>query len=98
MMTGAWFTGRFQREGLCMFSPEQYRAKAFEAGELIKTAIGPDQRREFQDLQKSFTVLADNEQWLADNYQHTVCVPGQDPTNSTVRAEEPAVAQERSAH
>lgn len=77
-----------------MFSPEQYRAKAFEAGELIKTSIGTDQRHEFQDLQKSFTVLADNEQWLADNYQYTVCVPEQDPTISTVRAEEPALAQE----
>src|SRR3954469_25100119 len=77
-----------------MFTPEQYRAKAAEYGELIKTSIGSDQRREFQDLEKSFTMLADNEQWLADNYQHTVCVPEPNATTITTQAEVPALAEE----
>jgi hypothetical protein len=77
-----------------MFTPEQYRAKALEYGELAKTSIGPDQLREFQDLEKSFTVLADNEQWLADNCQHTVCVPEPDPPTATPRPRSPVLAEE----
>jgi hypothetical protein len=45
-----------------MFTPRQYRDKAVGYGELVKTANGPDERREFQALEQSFTVLADNEQ------------------------------------
>jgi len=50
-----------------MFTPRQYRDKAVGYGKLVKTANGPNERREFQKLEQSFTVLADNEQWLADN-------------------------------
>lgn len=53
-----------------MFKPAQYRAKAGEYGELANTSIGLDQRRAFRDLEQRFAVLADNEQWLADNYQN----------------------------
>ena len=55
-----------------MFTPQQYRDKAVGYGELVKTANGPDERREFQALEQSFTVLADNEQWVADNQDKTV--------------------------
>jgi len=55
-----------------MFTPQQYRDKAVGYGELVKTANGPDERREFQALEKSFTMLADNEQWVADNHDKTV--------------------------
>jgi len=55
-----------------MFTPGQYREKAVRYGELVKTANGPDERRGFQALEQSFTVLADNEQWLADNRDKTV--------------------------
>jgi len=55
-----------------MFTPQQYRDKAVGYGELVKTANGPDERREFQALEKSFTVLADNEEWVADNHDKTV--------------------------
>ena len=55
-----------------MFTPRQYRDKAVGYGELVKTANGPDERREFQALEQSFTVLADNEQWVADNQDKTV--------------------------
>lgn len=55
-----------------MFTPGQYREKAAEYGRLMKIASGPSERREFQALEQSFTVLADNAQWLADNYEKTV--------------------------
>ncbi|MDT3687451.1 MAG: hypothetical protein RO009_20680 [Pseudorhodoplanes sp.] len=55
-----------------MFTPGQYREKAVGYGELVKIANGPDERREFLALEQRFTVLADNEQWLADNHEKTV--------------------------
>jgi hypothetical protein len=55
-----------------MSTPEQYRAKAAEYGELAKTAIGPDEAREFQRHERNFTELADNEQWVADHRNRTV--------------------------
>ena len=55
-----------------MFKPAQYRAKAGEYGDLANTSSGLEQRRAFRKLEQRFAVLADNEQWLADNYQNTV--------------------------
>ena len=55
-----------------MFAPERYRAKAAEYRELAKTASGPEQARKFQQREHSYTVLADNEQWLADHHDQTV--------------------------
>jgi hypothetical protein len=55
-----------------MFKPEQYRAKATEYGDLAKSSISPKQSVDFEKLERSFTVLADNEQWLAENYQNTL--------------------------
>ena len=55
-----------------MFKPSQYRSKAGEYGDLAKTSAGLAERRSFRKLEQRFAVLADNEQWLADNYQHTV--------------------------
>ena len=55
-----------------MFNPKQYRDKAAEYSERGKTASGPNETREFAQLEKSFMTLADNEQWLADHYEQTV--------------------------
>jgi hypothetical protein len=55
-----------------MFTPEHYRAKAAEYGELAKTTTGPDEAREFQRHERNFTELADNEQWLADHRDQTM--------------------------
>lgn len=55
-----------------MVTPNQYRAKADEFGQLARTSSGDSQNREFQEREKSFGVLAENEQWLADNAGHTV--------------------------
>jgi hypothetical protein len=42
---------------------------------MVKTSAGPNEKRELQKLEDSFTVLADNEQWLKDNHNKTVHVP-----------------------
>lgn len=55
-----------------MFTIQQYRSKAAEYTELAKTAHSPAELREFQALERRFTTLADNDQWLADNHQRTV--------------------------
>src|SRR4051812_15021192 len=55
-----------------MFTPGEFRKKARGYGDLVKTAIAPEQKREFEVLEESFTQLANNEQWLADNYGKTV--------------------------
>jgi hypothetical protein len=55
-----------------MFTTEQYRAKAREYAEWAKATISPKEAREFNMLERSFTTLADNEQWLAENHNKTV--------------------------
>jgi hypothetical protein len=55
-----------------MFTPKQYRTKALECADLAKTALTVDEAREFKRREQSFTVLADNEQWLADHREQTV--------------------------
>jgi hypothetical protein len=55
-----------------MFTPEQYRAKAREYAEWAKATISPKEAHEFKMLEQTFTTLADNEQWLADNHDKTV--------------------------
>jgi hypothetical protein len=51
-----------------MFTAGQYRAKASEYAKLAGTANGRDEVFEFQRLERSFTALADNAQWMADNH------------------------------
>ncbi len=50
-----------------MFTTQQYRAKAVEYSELAKQGNAPNEVIEFQKLERSFTMLADNEQWIVDN-------------------------------
>ena len=55
-----------------MFTVEQYRARAIEYSQLLKIANDPNEVHEYQRLQRSFTELADNAQWAADNHDKTV--------------------------
>ncbi len=55
-----------------MFTPQQYRAKATEYTDLAKDANKPAEVLEFEARGRSFTTLADTEQWLADNHHNTV--------------------------
>ena len=55
-----------------MFRSQQYRAKAAEYGELVKSSGGSNESRHFQDLQERLASRADNEQALADSYNDAV--------------------------
>jgi hypothetical protein len=55
-----------------MFTPQQYRIKAAEYSRLVKTANSASELREFQELEQTFAMLAENEQWLCDNDDKTV--------------------------
>jgi hypothetical protein len=74
-----------------MFKPAQYRAKAGEYGDLANKSSGFEQRRAFRQLEQKFAVLADNEQWLADNYQSTVLTEQERPVGTTLADEEELV-------
>ena len=50
-----------------MFNAEQYRAQASEYAKLVGIANGPNEAHEFQRLERSFTELADNAQWVNEN-------------------------------
>src|SRR5690348_3312889 len=80
--------GDFQRKGLCMFKSQQYRAKATEYGELVKTSTSPEESREFQKLERRFASLADNEQVLADDRNSAVHVSNHDQSRGAALAVE----------
>ena len=71
-----------------MFKSHQYRAKAAEYGELVKSSGGSDESRNFQRLQEHLASRADNEQRLADNYDNAVQVAAQDRSHGTALAAE----------
>ena len=54
-----------------MFKSKDYRARAAEFGELAKTG-DPEKSAEFRQRERSFTSLADNEEWLAHNFEKTL--------------------------
>ncbi len=72
-----------------MFKPGQYRATAGEYGDLANASSGLEQRRAFRKLEQKFAVLADNEQWLADNYKNAIHAE-QDQAAGTTLADEEA--------
>lgn len=61
-----------------MFTPKPFRTKANELGQLVKQSTDPSQTRALQARVNSFSALADNEQWLADNHQNIVHAPEAD--------------------
>jgi hypothetical protein len=70
-----------------MFTAKQYRAKAAEYAGLKERTDVPSEVREFHDLERSFSVLADNEEWLANNYDKTIQAP-RERDGSALAAEE----------
>ncbi len=60
-----------------MFTATQYRAKAAEYTELLKTASLPAETQEFRKLEQSYLTLAENEEWMADNLEK-INTPGAD--------------------
>jgi len=71
-----------------MFSSKQYRARATEYVELGKKTDVPNKIHEFKDLERSFTVLADNEEWLASNFDKMVHAPDKDRNEGEALAAE----------
>jgi hypothetical protein len=74
-----------------MFTAEQYRTKAIEYSKLVGMANGPDEVREFERLERSFTELADNAQWVTDNRkkivqltEHTTATLTPDPAAQSI--------------
>ncbi len=71
-----------------MFTVEQYRAKAAEYAERMERTSVPREIHEYRDLERSFSVLADNEEWLAHNYKNTLHAPGEAHSGSALAEEE----------
>lgn len=71
-----------------MFSSHQYREKAEEYKERSDKAIGSSERREYHDLERTYTALANNGQWLSDDHEKRVQATNQDTPASDLAAEE----------
>lgn len=55
-----------------MFTAKQFRAKAAESAEALKHSDVPSEIRELQRSKRSFSDLAQNETWLADNFDKMI--------------------------
>ena len=62
-------------ETVDMFKSEQYRAKAAEYQELGKQTDAVNEILEFKTLERSYTMMADNEELLQSNFEKTVQAP-----------------------
>jgi hypothetical protein len=62
-----------------MFKTRHYREKAAQQGRRAKTNNVPGQMREFETMEPKFNALANNEAWLADNFDKTLQVPADAP-------------------
>ena len=51
-----------------MFTAEQFRTKAAESAEKIKNTDVPSEIRKTERSMRSYSLLAQNEDWLADNF------------------------------
>jgi hypothetical protein len=60
-----------------MSTAQQYRAKAAEFTELLKTTSLPAETREFRKLEQSYLTLAENAEWMTDNLEK-MSSPGED--------------------
>jgi hypothetical protein len=64
-----------------MFKAKQFRTKQAEIAEAIKNTDVPSEIRKLEQSMKSFSVLAQNEDWLANNFDkmlHSQDVPSKD--------------------
>jgi len=70
-----------------MFTPKQYRAKATEYAQLVKTTNVPEEAREFRKREQNYTSRASNEEWLANNFEKTLHPSDQDREEGDALAE-----------
>jgi hypothetical protein len=71
-----------------MSTPQQFRTKAAECVELVKSTQEPEAIREFQRQARSFTDLANNQDWLANNAGKTVPPMDKDADGTLAEDEE----------
>jgi hypothetical protein len=71
-----------------MFTSQQYRAKAIEYGNLVVGSTNSNERREYRQLQRKFSELADNEQGLPDKHYHTLHAPMTEQSSGVILAGE----------
>ena len=55
-----------------MITAKQFRAKAAESAESLKHTDVPSEMRELQRSRQSFSALAENEDWLANNFDKII--------------------------
>ncbi|HTM74791.1 MAG TPA: hypothetical protein VL198_16315 [Pseudolabrys sp.] len=55
-----------------MFMAKQYRAKAAESVKSLKQTAVPSEISKFQQSIQRFNALADNEEWLADDFEKMI--------------------------
>lgn len=55
-----------------MFTAKQFRTRAAESAELIKHTNVPSEISKFERSMESFSLLAQNEDWLADNFDKMI--------------------------
>jgi hypothetical protein len=71
-----------------MFKSRQYRVKAAEYGQLVKSSADAEESQKYQDLEDRSIALANNERGLADAYHDAVHVGELDRTRGEVLAAE----------
>ena len=84
-----------------MFTAKQFRAKAAESAKSLKHTDVASEVSEFQRSQQSFSELADNEDWLARNFDKMIrsrSVPLQDDKAGGRRLDRKAVAEIEEHH
>jgi hypothetical protein len=74
-------------EELNMFRTDNYRALAARNGERAKSTNVPGEMHEFQKMERSFTSPANNEEWLADNFDKTLHAPAGEPLDQVTLAD-----------
>jgi hypothetical protein len=78
-----------------MFTAEQFRTKAAESAEALKHTDVLNEVRELQRSMQSFVLLAQNEDWLADNFDKMIHSGDLDPRDEVIgkRLDHKAVAE-----
>jgi hypothetical protein len=69
-----------------MFNAKDYSAKAAESTESLKHTDDPNEIRELQRSKASFTALAQNEDWLENNFDNIVHSQGIPPQDDSAEA------------
>jgi hypothetical protein len=70
-----------------MFTADHFRAKAAAYKELTSTTESPEETKEFKKRERSATRMAENEDWLSENYDRTLHAPEEQSDTLPLREE-----------